>query len=744
MPLTAGLLLSHPALLLTSYLAGGGGVLLAHRKQPPLKLAFNVSVFAFTTAIAVISYGAIAGGASVLDARAWLAVGAATSLAGLLSALLVFAVMSMASGRAHLADLRATLVFGSITTLGATSVGLAGAILGYVAPAAIVFATAPLIGLYFANRAYVAERERRENLQLLYEASRVLSENVETDGALFATLHRLREALGGDIVEAYLPDSHSRTTLVLRVDGRRESRESRELAVARDDIRAFADGARARLASLNSSEDGHDAAAAIARALIGGRPVQEVILAPLAGAGEPGLVLVATAAGSMRRFSSAELATFETISRTIAAHARLAHQASHDTLTDLANRRLLTRRMEAVLADDAGAVFVLIVDLDDFKVINDTFGHAVGDTVLVQFAARLSRAMGEDGIVARLGGDEFAVLVSNGEPGWRSAAARIEDCLRDPITFREQTFALRASIGVAGGREANEAFELMRNADTALYEAKRLGKSQCLQFSPPMHDRVARRYRIADDLLAAIHDEQIVVVVQPSVDLATGAIVGGEALSRWTHPVLGPIAPDEFARISEAHGLSPELARYVIARAVDVLEQCPVDISLSVNINPVDLSDARLVAELEALAAAIAPRVLGIEVTESALIADQSQIETLARLRECGLDVLIDDFGTGYSSLSYLKNVPADYLKVPKQFVEQTPGDRQSVAITRAVIAIARALGLGVIAEGVETQPQADLLVELGCDRAQGYLFSRPVPIEQFVAMVQERGVAAA
>src|SRR4051794_25816577 len=412
-----------------------------------------------------------------------------------------------------------------------------------------------------------------------------------------------------------------------------------------------------------------------------------------------------------------------------------------DELTGLANRRMLLDRVESALA--AGRhVGVLFLDLDDFKLVNDGFGHAAGDKVLVEVAHRLSRAVRPLDLVARLGGDEFAVACEDigEERDLLNLAARLQKVLADPFDVAGRARHVRASIGcrLLGDEElppAEAAGVLVSDADVAMYEAKVSGKDRVEVFSAATRARLAQASELEADLRRAMETDELAVHYQPHVDLMTGRVVGAEALLRWTHPLRGPISPCEFIPLAERSGLIVPLGDRVVAQACRDLARWHAAghgaLAVSVNVAVLQLSDTGFADRVAASAAAagVDPRAMCLEVTESTLMGtDGAGLDTLHALRALGAYVAIDDFGTGYSSLSYLKRLPVEVLKVDRTFVDGLGTDEGDTAIVGSVMSLAHAMGLHVVAEGVETRLQAEELLALGCTVAQGFLFSAAVP----------------
>jgi diguanylate cyclase (GGDEF)-like protein/PAS domain S-box-containing protein len=425
----------------------------------------------------------------------------------------------------------------------------------------------------------------------------------------------------------------------------------------------------------------------------------------------------------------------------------LAHQALHDSLTGLVNREVLLDRLARVLAEpqpDGSLVAVVFLDLDRFKWVNDSRSHAVGDRLLVTVARALERALRPTDTLARFGGDEFVVLCERvqGEEDVlhivRRLAAAVEerDGLRDPDLEGVQ---VTASLGVATAfhGEEVEAEALVRDADIAMYRAKERGRARFEVFDEGMRERATARLRTQSELTAALHGAQLQVHYQPVVDPRTGLVTGAEALVRWAHPQRGLLTPDQFVPHAEETGLIVPLGSAVLAEACATTaawnRRRVVPLTIAVNLSARQLADPQLVDVVtRALASSgLAPHLLCLEVTETVVMEDAAASAlVLARLRAVGVHVAIDDFGTGYSSLAYLLSLPVDLLKVDRSFVTAVTDQGPGTAIVAAVLALARTLGLGVVAEGVETLAQRGTLVDLGVDAAQGWLWGRAVPAE--------------
>ena len=430
------------------------------------------------------------------------------------------------------------------------------------------------------------------------------------------------------------------------------------------------------------------------------------------------------------------------------------HQALHDALTGLPNRVLFRHRIEQVL--NAGTrsgrtLAVMLIDLDHFKEINDTLGHHAGDRLLQEVAERLHASIGEFDTVARLGGDEFGVLLPDlADPEEASAVAqRLLSQLREPFSIDGLTLEVDASIGIACAPEhGSDVEQLNQRADIAMYAAKEGGRGHVL-FEPQLDRYSPRRLSLAGSLRSAIADGEIVLFFQPKAELTTGKIVGVEALARWQHPRLGLIGPSEFVPIAEQTGLIGPLTSHVLEQALRQVREWSEqgeELSVAVNLSARSFLDAQLAVEIPKLleASGVDARLLELEITESMLMLDPARAKaTLDRLSAIGLSLSVDDFGTGYSSLANLKRLPVDGIKIDKSFVIDMPHDASDAAIVRSTIDLAHNLGLRVVAEGVESHEAWRRLEELGCDLAQGFHVSRPIPAAAMTRLLAERRAAA-
>ena len=424
--------------------------------------------------------------------------------------------------------------------------------------------------------------------------------------------------------------------------------------------------------------------------------------------------------------------------------------AHHDPLTGLANRFMLNLRLEQLLSmcqREQSSMAVMFIDLDHFKKINDTHGHQIGDQLLVEVAHRLREMVRDADTIARQGGDEFIVVLGgNATPDTISMVAkRILVLLSQPYLLGKLILHTGASIGVSMFPvDSNDANTLLLHADTAMYAAKGQGRGNFQFFSEAMNTAIRERLLLESRLWLALEQQEFELYLQPQIDLATTRLIGAEALLRWHHPELGMVPPDRFIPIAEESGLMLPLGEWVLARGIEILADWQrrglPPLRLALNLSARQCHDGKLLPCIDRLLAehGIGTELLELEITESAAMHDPEQTRDLLRqLRARGINVAIDDFGTGYSSLSYLKLFAIDRIKIDRSFVKDIETDPNDAVIVNTTIALAHSLGLEVIAEGVETFAQSTFLREHGCDEAQGYLFSKPLPLAQFEQFVQ-------
>ncbi len=615
-----------------------------------------------------------------------------------------------------------------------------------------------------AARTHAEERTAAGELAFLYDSTRILNEIAEVDEAILALLTEARTMFDAQTAEIILLPADDDAALLRSAVGAGAHVTLMEPVPAdavRPLIDEFATGAAPMLVTSQQPE---------LQAFLRANGVRDAMAAALRGANRTfGVVVVSRGGDKATAFTAADLALFAELAdhASVAlengrlgqslAHLRdlerqLEHQAYHDPLTGLANRSLFSDRVASALTRHAQGdpiCAVLFVDLDDFKMVNDTLGHSAGDELLVAVGQRITGCLRPVDTGARLGGDEFALLLENiaGPEDAARVAARITHALRLPVVVLGQAVQVRASVGIATSLDVTTAEELLRNADLAMYMAKAAGKGRFKVFEPSMRIAVVQRHEMKNDLQRAAARGDFSVHYQPFHDLKTGRLVATEALVRWNCPSRGMMYPDSFISLAEETGLIISIGRYVIQEACRVAAYWqttfPSDpISMSVNLSPVQFQQPGLVSMVaDSLASSgLQPSNLILEITEGVMLQDSEfTIGVLNDLRALGVRIAMDDFGTGYSSLNYLRRLPIDILKIAKPFVDGIGEDAGVSAFAQAIVGLGRTLGMQTLAEGIEHPWQARELEALGCELGQGYFFARPMPAAEMEAQLRLR-----
>ena len=728
----------------------GTFVALLLRRLPAVKFVFNLAQFALVSCVMIIVVQLASGLDPGFGWLTWAALLAATPLGGVLTIAAILAAMMLTDGRVSRTQVRQMFGLDLLVTVTSTALALVCAILWIERPEATPLLLIPILIAFVGYRAYVKERQGHEKVKVLYAANRTLSESAEVAVALEGLLEQTLEAFHAERAEVIL----------FAADGGASLRTSLGPGTARE---AMAPVDASAATALRACGAGSDAAVALTAPFpapldpyLRERGVRHGMLGVLRGEDRViGTIMVANRFGLSRSFTAGDRTLFETLAANASAALQydrleqavselhelqdeLQHQARHDPLTGLANRSLFSQQVrEALEPGSPGEVAVMFIDLDDFKGVNDTLGHAIGDKLLRGVAARLMRCVENADVVARLGGDDFAVLVrrpSDVERGAVDLAERTLESFVLPVTAGEELLNVSLSIGIATNRHARtHAEELLRDADVAMYEAKEGGRRRHAVFTPAMRDSIVRRRDLKAELERAIEQRELVVQYQPIVDLATGQTVSVEALVRWNHPGRGRIPPLEFIPLAEETGLIVPLGRYVLEEACASVSARHPELQVQVNLSAIELEHPDLLETIASVIkrTGIAPGRLVLEVTETLLVKDAVRgAETLQQLRDIGVQLALDDFGTGYSSLSYLRNLPLDSLKIAREFVEGLAFSDHDAAFVRLIVGLAKTVGLKVVAEGIETRAQLDMLREIGCDLGQGYYFAAPMDVD--------------
>jgi diguanylate cyclase (GGDEF)-like protein len=436
---------------------------------------------------------------------------------------------------------------------------------------------------------------------------------------------------------------------------------------------------------------------------------------------------------------------FSDISKLKSSQEKLKHLTHYDALTDLPNRALLVERVEQAIRHanrTSNRVALVMLDLDRFKHINESYGHTVGDKLIADVANNLRHVVRDDDTLARVGGDEFVLLFEDIEDIAKLGfmTERIQRALAAPIELPDQIVNMTASMGICVYPEDGaNASELMRNADAAMFHAKAQGRNTYQFYTEEMTRKAFEVLLLENDLRQAIEREELVLYYQPQINMKRREVIGAEALIRWNHKVLGTVSPARFIPIAEESGLIVEIGDWVLeegCRQVSSWQQSGLNVNhLALNVASLQLSRGGLVTRLGALLSQyrLESKQIELEVTEG-FVMDRSErsISQLRALRELGVTIAIDDFGTGYSSLSYLKDLPMNKLKIDQSFVRGLPNDKADMALTKTIVELGNGLDMEVIAEGVETAEQAAFLIAEGCHNAQGYLYGKPMPADEF------------
>jgi len=742
-PLLLGLVFASPAVLVVGRLAGEAIGLGGVRRQRPVKLSFNLASGAFTAVIAETVYREILGGRSPVGATGW-AAGAAALVVSALTAQVAVALVVRLVGQSLQRTTRFELFIFVLLLL--ASVALAFVVLNAAWWDAWTALPMLVVGglIVFAYRAYLRLTKRFGALQQLYDFGRSLSgSDVESAQTVWAVLEGVQSVMRANRAEVIFADGWPH--------GRRIALNKDERAIVDgvllDESSAIAPVLSERRVSLHlRTPDSADPAQTV-DPVVGS--FRDALVAPLTSGDRVfGALLALDRRELLDPFDEDDLRLFEAL----AAHAsttlervrlveelRLeaegrSHQAMHDTLTGLPNRTLFLERASAALAE-TGRAAVALLDLDRFKEVNDTLGHATGDRLLCEVAECLVRAAHGRATVARLGGDEFALIVTDiiGPEEAIGIVRDLEAALTKPMNVDGITLAVRASAGVALAPEhGDNVATLLQRADIAMYLAK--GRRSGIElYSPAQDQNMQRKLLLGGQLAQAIANRQLHIVYQPIADLSTGQIIGAEALARWDHPELGEIPAEEFISIAVQMGLIGQITDFVLtegcARAAQWRDE-GTPLALSVNLSGRDLSQHLLVEKVVAQLKAngLPPSSLTLEVTETELLADLGEASAvLTKLGELGVRVAVDDYGTGYSSLAYLHRLPVTELKIDRSFITDVVTDQSNAIIVRSSIKMAHSLGLSVIAEGVEDELTCAVLADADCDAVQGYYLSSPL-----------------
>jgi diguanylate cyclase (GGDEF)-like protein len=751
-PLVIGLALATPGELVVARLAGALLVLLVYRRIPVRKLAFNISMFAAETVMAVCVYRWYLGDAEVVSVRGITSALGATLLAGVFGTICVTTVMRLATGRTHLKSMLRVFwtVLATTTVNTVVGIGVVAAVV-YDAWLALPIAIGALL-LYLLYRAYVTLSQRYEELEALHLFTEQVTSSLDLDISTRTILGAARQLLRCEQAWLLVPGG-ARGPRLVRAEGD-------EL-----DERRLPGGQAAELLSSLVP----DGKASVVEPFnlpkwFGGR-YKDLVAAPIAFDGDAtGALVAANRLTTVSTFDAKDVPLLETLAnqagvalqngrlfdRLKTEAERRTHQALHDSLTGLPNRTQLDEHFRTALESarhSGDKVGVLVIDLEGFKDVNDTLGHQTGDEVLRHVCRRMTAHLPPGALLARFGGDEFVVLLPSitDELDATAVGSQMLEALSAPFRFHDLTLAVGARVGVALCPDhGTDPSMLLQRADVAMYRAK-VTTSGVAVYSSEDDPFTPQRLALAGELREAIGRGEIEVLFQPIVSLNTNLVVGAEALVRWRHPQRGLLPANMFVPVAERTGMIHPLTLHVLSVA---LTECSNwrkaghELSVAVNLSMQNLLDTRLPGDLVDLLVQqeLPPDALVLELTESLAMTEvRRTLGVLSQVNELGIRLAIDDFGTGYSSLSYLRRLPVSELKIDRTFVHSLAVDDPGAAIVATIIQLGHQLGLEVVAEGVESMESLERLAAMGCDLVQGYVISPPRTGDSFAEWLVRR-----
>ena len=744
-----GLFVAPPLGLVVAQVGGSLLAAAAFKSHKPDRLARRIGGLALSTSAAILVFSAFDGIGSPYGPASWLAATFAVVCGTFVSYGINRLAVAIGAERRTAGTSRAALVLGLGGSVASSAIALAGLELVRRHDPAALLLVVPFASCALALRAYASERLRLFHLQELYTSMRVAEGASGLESGVAELLASARRLLRADVVWlALLPHGENRRYGVAEL-----SQHGHASLAPADLSKAESSFVRAVLAESGVVMLGQRRGPKSARPLIEERGLSRALATVLHGdRGPVGIMLVGNVEDEAW-FGAEDIRLLETyaghagvllendrleasVTELTALKEQLRHQAFHDSLTELPNRMLFTEHVARSLALGLETA-VLFLDLDDFKAVNDRFGHSVGDALLVAFSDRLKACVRPGDVPARLGGDEFAVLADGTNAGEvERVAARLVEALSEPFKLERREVSIHASVGIAFATHTSTADELVRNADVAMYDAKQAGKKRVASYAPEMRDRVRGRNETAAALERSVGRGEINVHYQPIVELASNRMVAVEALARWQRSGRELLSPVSFIPLADEIGVMVDIGRTIVreacvqARSWQSLFHEHDELAINVNLAPSELHNPSLTQEIAAVLeeTGLDPGRLVLEITESGVMRQPAgALAAMRSLRALGVKLALDDFGTGHSSLAHLRELPLDTLKIAKPFIAGLPDGHADAAFVEAIVTLARSLGIDVIAEGIETAAQAQAALELGCRLGQGYFFGQPL-----------------
>ena len=773
-PFVVGLFLVTPGTLMIAYVVGAVTVLVGRARQTGIKLLFNTSLLTLEVVVGICTYLLLVGRPDLHSPRTWIAAATAAVALDALGGMLVTLAIALHEGGGVDSTTGWLMLTGAIAAVANASFALISVmVLGY-SPVAAVLVSVLGATLLVAYRSYASLRRHYSHLVSLRGYTESLGTATALEDVAVAAVRKARDVLEGDRAELWYQPSSEGDGQVLHVTLHGDDVTIERKAARVDDAAALwaqvPPAERSLLVRRGAKDDR-------SRGLLVHHRCEELVLAWLGNDSDViGAIIVGDRLSDVATFQDDDRQLLETLAEytSIALqNGRLVdelqqeantrqHEALHDSLTALPNRRGFVELADATVSDQRGSFAVLLMDLDHFKDVNDTFGHPAGDRLLVEIAERLNEVTRPHDCVARLGGDEFAIVLTDVDTAnlALTEAQRLHDAVARPYKVSGVSVQVDASIGVAlSPQHGRDVDALLRCADIAMYAAKD-HRSSCRIYDAMDDHHTPERLSLATELKAAIDSGSIALGYQPTMELTTDKVVGVEVLARWDHPTRGVLPPPTYIAVAEQTGLIQQLTQYVLRTALrqrQAWARRGIDLRLSVNVSVNDLESPDFVQETERLVRETntPPGRLTLEITETQALQRPERIaDVLQALRAHGIEIAIDDFGTGFSSLTSLRLLPLDEVKIDGSFIRDMTVNDHDDAIVRSMVELATRLHLRIVAEGVETRETEEALRRIGCNVVQGYLLSRalsPGDLERWLAvhdhergLVEERRAIAA